>query len=162
GGTSQTVAFAYDAQGNVTSVTDAKGNVVTYQYDANGNRVLERDAAGNTVTRVFGAKNELLAETTYLVPDPDGAGTLQPGTPLTARFAYDVEDHLRFAVSADGKVTEYRYDGFGQRVATIQYTGARFDVSTLTPTQTLTEAQLAAWLPVDKSASLRTDAAYDF
>src|SRR6266487_2938557 len=65
GGVSQVVSYAYDASSNVTSMTDARGNVITYQYDANGDRIQERDAAGNTIQRVFGAKNELLAETVY-------------------------------------------------------------------------------------------------
>src|SRR5581483_405183 len=161
-GVSQSASYAYDASGNVTSITDAKGNVVAYQYDASGNRVLERDSAGNTVTRVFGAANQLLAQTVYVVPDPDGAGAGQPGTPLTTRYAYDANNHLRFVVSAEGRITEYRYDGFGQQVAVIQYAGARYDVSALTPTSTLTEAQLVAWLPADRSTTLRSDSAYDF
>ena len=62
----------------------------------------ERDSAGNTVARTYGAKNELLTETHYLVPDPDGAGSSQPATPLTTRYAYDGENHLRYVVSAEG------------------------------------------------------------
>ncbi len=154
--------YAYDANGNVTSVTDARGNVVAYEYDASGNRTLERDAAGNTVTRVFGAKNELLAETAYLVADPDGAGAAQPGAPLTARYVYDTNDHRRFTVSAEGRVTEYRYNAFGRRIAAIQYTAARYDVSALNPASSLSEADLTAWLPIDRSASIRVDTTYDF
>ncbi len=162
GGVSQVVSYAYDANGNVTQATDARGNTVVYQYDANDNRTLERDAAGNTVTRVFGAKNELLAETSYLVPDPDGAGAGQPASPLTARYVYDANNHLRFVVSGAGRVSEYRYNSFGQQVAAIQYTSAQYDVSGLMPTSTLTEAQLVAWVPADRSASMRSDTTYDF
>src|SRR5262245_25738206 len=74
----QQMAYAYDAAGNVASVTDAQGNAVIFGYDANGNRIYERDAAGNVVERVYGLGNQLLAETVYRVPDPDGGG---PGAP---------------------------------------------------------------------------------
>ena len=40
GATAQTVQFAYDAQGNVTSVTDGNGHVTSYQFDGNGNATL--------------------------------------------------------------------------------------------------------------------------
>jgi YD repeat-containing protein len=63
GAPAQQLNYAYDASGNVASVTDAKGNAVVYGYDANGNRIYERDAAGNVVERVYGSKNELLAGT---------------------------------------------------------------------------------------------------
>jgi YD repeat-containing protein len=162
GGVAQQLSYAYDASGNVTSVTDAKGNAVVYAYDARGNRVHERDAAGNVVERVYGTGNQLLAETQYLVPDPDGAGASQPSTPLTARYVYDSNTRLRFEVSAVGRVTEHRYNGSGQRVATIQYAEATYSLVGLTPTSTLTEAQLTAWLPADRSKSMRADTAYDF
>src|SRR6266540_284013 len=370
GGVSQVVSYAYDASSNVTSMTDARGNVITYQYDANGNRIQERDAAGNTIQRVFGAKNELLAETVYsastvtlasatgetwtlagkaqtesLVPpyvvlpgmggsyasapdspaisvtgdldlrmklaaddwtpveedalisnfvggstvngymlslastgqlrlnwaedatntrlrsalstvavsaadgtakwvratldidnglagcdakfytsddgvtwtqlgatvaqagvtlvndgtrplhiglqangltwplngkvyyaevrngidgavvaafNPAAAATRQPSAPLTNRYVYDANNHLRFTVSAEGLVTEYRYNASGRRIAAIGYTASRYTVSTLAPSATLSEANLTAWLPADRSASIRTDTAYDF
>jgi YD repeat-containing protein len=160
--TGQLLSFAYDLQGNVSSVTDAKGNVVTYGYDGQGNRILERDAAGNTVTRVYSASNLLLAESSYQVPDPDGAGAGQPSAALTARYVYDAAGRLRFSVSAEGRVGEYRYNGFGQRVAAIQYAGNVYPLAGLTPTSTLTEAQLTAWLPADRSRTVRADMAYDF
>jgi YD repeat-containing protein len=146
GGAPLETRYAYDASGNVTSITDAKNNVVTYQYDANGNRVLERDTAGNTVTRTFGAKNELLTETTYVVPDPDGAGAAAPSSPLTTRYVYNAQNHLRFAVSAQGVVTEYRYNGFGQQIAAIQYQVNLYSLTGLNPGDPLTEAQLTAFV----------------
>jgi len=59
GQTAQSVQFGYDADGNVTTVTDARGNAVTYQYNAQGLLTLQRDAAGNTVTRTYTAANQL-------------------------------------------------------------------------------------------------------
>ena len=85
-GVSQQLSYSYDASGNLTRVVDVRGNATDFSYDARGNRISVRDAAGNTVTRSYGAKNELLTETVYAVPDPDGAGAGQPGSPLTTRY----------------------------------------------------------------------------
>jgi YD repeat-containing protein len=147
GGVSQQVSYAYDAAGNVTSVTDARGNAVVYGYDANGNRIHEHDAAGNAIDRVYGSKNELLAETR------SGA---------TTRYVYDSSTRLRFVVSAAGRVSEHLYNGFGQRVTSIEYSAALYNVSGLAPTATLTEAQLSAWVPAGSANTIRTDTAYDF
>src|SRR5262249_42191809 len=163
GGTRLETRYAYDASGNVTQVIDGKGNVVTFEYDASGNRTLERDAAGNTVKRTYGSKNELLSETVFLKPDPDGAGALQADVPLTARYVYDVENHLRFVVSGEGRVAEYRYNDFGQQIAAIQYTGNLYSLAGLNPGDALTETQLNTWVgTADKSKTLRTDSTYDF
>jgi YD repeat-containing protein len=162
-GVSQTTSYGYDGLGNVTSITDPRGNVVTYEYDSHGNRVRERDAAGNTIVRTFGARNELLTETTFLTPDPDGAGTGEPADPLTARYVYDANDHLRFVVSAEGRVTEYRYDAFGQQIASIQYAADLYALNDLDPTDALTEAQLDTWVETaDKTDVVRADTTYDF
>ncbi len=173
GGTAQSSAYQYDADGNVQTITDGRGNVTTYGYDAFGNRNYERDAAGNVITRVFSTdrKNLLLSETLYVVPDPDAGGALQPSGPQTTRYAYDAQSNLRFVVSAEGRVTEHRYEsttnGLGQRTSTIQYAANRYTVSGLTPSQQLQLSDLQAWLsstsaPVNKSQAQRTDFTYDF
>src|SRR5690606_18197308 len=69
GGSAAARRFAYAANGDLLSVTDGAGQVVTFGYDANGNEILRRDAAGQTVTRTFDARNQLLTETTWLQPD---------------------------------------------------------------------------------------------
>ncbi len=162
GGVRSQTQFAYDASGNVTQVTDSLGNVFAYGYDASGNRTLDRDAAGNTVTRTYGSKNELLTETAFAVPDPDGAGAGQPASPLTTRYVYNA-NHLRFVVSAEGRVTEYRYNGFGQQIAAIQYSGNLYALTGLNPGDALSVAQLGTWVDTaDKTGSLRSDSIYDF
>ena len=103
-GLNLTTSYTYDTAGNVLTATSPGGNVITYTYDANGNRTLERDAAGNTVTRTFGSANQLLTETRYLVPDPDGSGAGVATVPQITRFIYDSELHLRFVVSPEGRV----------------------------------------------------------
>ncbi len=59
----QATQFAYNAHGDVVSVTDAAGTVTLFEYDANGNQVAREDSLGNRITRTYGARNELLTET---------------------------------------------------------------------------------------------------
>ena len=157
GQTAQSVQFGYDADGNVTTVTDAKGNAVTYQYSAQGLLTLQRDAAGNTVTRTYTAANQLESETVYFTPDPDGAGAALPGQPATARYIYDSAQRLRYVISAQGRVTEHRYNSVGQRAVTLEY------MTTFAGT-TYTEAALDTWRNglADLSRMLRTEYQYDF
>ncbi|MBI1889492.1 MAG: LysM peptidoglycan-binding domain-containing protein, partial [Burkholderiales bacterium] len=164
-GVSQQFSYTYNVNGDVTSQTDGLGHTVTYQYDANGNQILQRDAAGNTITRTYGSKNELLTETIYAVPDSDGAGPAQPSQAITTRYAYDNTGHLRFTVSAEGRITEYRYNASGQQVSNITYAGNLYDLSGLSANTSIAESALAAWAAgagVDKSNTLRIDTTYDF
>ena len=125
GAATPTTIFAYNANGDVASVTEG-GRTTAYSYDANGNLILSRDAAGNTVTRTYGSKNELLTSTEYLIPDPDGAGPAAAGTPVATRYAYDSENHLRFEVSAEGRVCEYQYNLAGALISTLHYTAGLY------------------------------------
>ena len=165
-GVAATRQFSYDASGNVTRIIDGEGNAVDYQYDAQGNQILQRDAAGNTISRTFNPKNQLATETVYLAPDPDGAASLQPGSGLTTRHVYDAggKNQLRFVLSPEGRVTETRYDSYGQPISTIRYTANLYSLSTLAQTAVPTEATLASWVAnlADKTRIARTDLSYDF
>lgn len=164
GGISPTQQYTYNANGDVTSVVDGEGRTVVFEYDANGNQRLQRDQAGNTVTRTFDARNQVLTETAYLVPDADGAGTAQPGTPLTTRYVYDAAGRnlLRFTVSAEGRVTEHRYNAFGERVASITYAAGQYPVAGLAATAALAESDLATWAGTQNlAATQRVDITYD-
>ncbi|MEJ0027174.1 MAG: LysM peptidoglycan-binding domain-containing protein [Rhizomicrobium sp.] len=171
GATAQNIYYAYDANGNVTSATDGGGDVVTYQYDTNGNMTLQRDAAGNTISYFYDTTNtntallnRLLTATAYFVPDPDGAGAGQPSQPSTTRYAYDAEGHLRYVVSAQGEVTEYRYNAAGQQSSAIAYRDNTYNVTGLGTTTSIAESALTSWVAAiaDKSTSERADTAYDF
>lgn len=164
-GARQVTTFAYNANGDLVRVVDAEGRAIDMEYDANGNQTLQRDAAGNTVRRVYDAQNRLISETAYLVADPDGAGTGQPGAPQTTRYVYDAGNKslLRFAISPEGRVTEYRYDAAGNRVRSIEYTAGSYNVASLTEASVVTEAQGAAWAASqDKRKVVQTDMTYDF
>ena len=164
-GSRQVTTFTYNATGDVTRVVDADGRAIDMEYDASGNQTLQRDARGNTVKRVFDAQNHLLSETAYLVADPDGAGPGLPSLPQTTRYVYDAANKglLRFLISPEGRVTEYRYDAAGNRVRSIAYAGGTYNVATLTETSVLTESQLASWgAAQDMRRVALTEMAYDF
>ena len=166
GGVRLETRYAYDADGNVTSVTEdptGLNRITAMSYDAFGNLLTTRDADGHTVTRTYGTNNEVLTETRYEVPDPDGSGSGVPSIPLTTRFAYDSENHLRFTVSATGRVSEHRYNGSGERTSSLQYGGALYDISGLASNVSIAESTLATWAAAQNQTTLlRTDYAYDF
>jgi len=187
-GGAQVQSFLYNARGDVLQVTDAEGHVSAMEYDANGNQVLQRDAAGNVIARSFDAQNQLLTETLYVAPDPDSAGPARASQPQTTHTIYDAgkRNHVRFIVSPEGRVTEYRYNATGQRIVALRYAAAYRDSSAwqvaypqaLPPTPlglgapvsaggymgaAPTEAMLAAWAAAqDSSQVVRTDYRYDF
>jgi large repetitive protein len=165
GATAQVSTFAYNANGDVTSVTDAAGDTTTYQYDANGNLVFRQDAAGNTTTWTYDTQyNQVLTETQWLTPDPDGAGSGTYGTPVTTRYAYTAERRLNAVISDEGRVTQYNYNASGQVITEVIYAGAFYDTSTLSPTTAIAAASIISWgagLP-DRSTLHLKDLTYDF
>ncbi len=130
GGARIETRYDYDVDGNLTSVTLDPGGlnrVSAMTYDANGNMTSSRDAAGNTVTRTYDpTTNDLTSETIYLVPDPDGFGSQSPQSPLTTRYLYDTESHLRFSISSDGRVVEHNYFNAGTRRYTRVFGGTAY------------------------------------
>lgn len=163
-GVTQTASYIYNANGDVVRVIDALGHAIDMTYDANGNQILQRDSAGNTVTRTYNAQNQLLTETTYLIADQDGAGAAQPGNPLTNRYVYDAtgKDLPRFVISAEGRVTEMRYNAYGEKISSISYLGALYDVSSLSATTAPDEATMAVWAATqDLTQIARSDMSYD-
>jgi YD repeat-containing protein len=158
GGAAQVRQFAYNANGDVVSVTDAAGDSTTYTYDSNGNLLTETDRLGNVVTRTYGAQNQLLTETRY------GADAASADAAHTTRYVYDSRIHLRYVLDAEGGVTEYRYDRYGQRVAELEYTENLYDLTGLASGASPSEATLNAWSSAafDRSSVKRTNTYYDF
>jgi len=160
GGSRIETRYAYDTQGNLISVTeDPSGlnRVTTLTYDPSGNLLSTRDAKGGTVTRTYDINNQLLTETRYLVNDPDGAGSAQASGALTARYVYDSESHLRFTITAQGRVTEYRYNAAGQRTSSLVYGAALYTAPSFA------EGDLTTWAAGQNLQNLqRVDYMYDF
>ncbi|HEX8232616.1 MAG TPA: hypothetical protein VF559_04630, partial [Caulobacteraceae bacterium] len=176
---SSTVQFGYNSNGDVTRITE-NGKTTYFLYDVNpatgvqspvqnGLCTKQWDTLGNSVFRTYDSNNSLVTETRYVGSDPAASSTSpgSPTKPLTTRYVYDTENHLRYMVSEEGRVTQYKYSTAGRRTAEIEYVQNQYDVSTLTWSEKLTEAQLDGWLsdtvnPVDKGASNRTDFSYDY
>ncbi|MDO8301446.1 hypothetical protein, partial [Lacisediminimonas sp.] len=170
-GQPQALTWTYNDAGDLQSTVDARGNTTRYDYDASGNqlRVRQQDAAGraigNLITRVFDADNRLVVET-ISGARADGIDPAVDGTPpASTRHAWDSRGHLRFSVSAAGRVTEHRYNALGQRVSSIDHAGARYDVQALASDAAIAESVLASWVAngiADQTRSMRTDTTYDF
>jgi YD repeat-containing protein len=156
------LSYTYDGLGNVTSVTDGMGDIVTYTYDADGNQIGLVDGAGDTITRTYDAQNQLQTETVYAQAAGFGA---QASEPAVTHYVYDAGGHnlLRYVISPEGRVTEYRYDANGRRIATIQYSQQTYDTSGLAADAVPTEAQMQTWgQQQDQTTLERTDYTYDF
>jgi YD repeat-containing protein len=147
GGASREQNFAYDPYGRVSLVEDNELSI-QYRYDSQGNLDWQRDRAGNRVERTYGADNQLLTETVI---------NLQ-GTSSTTRYVYDTQNHVRFMVSAVGRVTEYRYNALGQQTSVLSYSGALYTATSAS------ETELSNWVAAlaDRSQGTRVDTDYDF
>ncbi|MGF6696601.1 YD repeat-containing protein [Paraburkholderia sp. MM5496-R1] len=155
--------FTYTVNGDsdLRILNDGKGKPIYFIYDAAGNLISQSDSSAD-VTRTYGSNNELLTETVF-----DKTSNFANGYAnqyLTTRYVYDAAGHLRYVVSAAGRVTEFRYNAAGQKVSEIQYTSAAFDVSALSNTDAVSEATLNAWAAglVNPSEAIRIDSTYDY
>lgn len=157
-GVRQRTFYDYDHDGNVIAISEDPAGLnqtTTFEYDERGNLIKTRDAGGNTVTRTYNSNNQVSSETRYSDTDVDGIGPANPEEGLTTRFVYDNENHLRFTISAAGRVTEHRYNGFGQRVSTLTYTSQGYWE------QTAGESELESFVSNQPNRE-RTDYAYDW
>ncbi|RZL02988.1 MAG: hypothetical protein EOP36_06545, partial [Rubrivivax sp.] len=154
--------FTY-LNGEVSTVTDARGGISTYRYDTNSNRIYEQDGAGRVLTRTFDANNQVLTQTVYTTSAAAGATPASGGQ--VTRHVYDGV-LLRFKVSPEGRVTEYRYGTVaGQLSSSIVYAGNLYPVATIGSALQLSD--LNTWLnqtgagKIDKTRTERTDYGYD-
>lgn len=153
--------YSYTALGEVQSIDDGVGHVVSLTYDASGNLISQTDKAGNTHTNTYNAQNQLLTETVYVKP---AVGTTAAYQPLTTRYVYDAgnKNLLRFEISAEGRVSEIRYNALGQKVSALAYAGSLYGISSLAQTAVPTEAQMVTWAASqDVAQAQRTDYSYD-
>ncbi|WP_135212625.1 HNH endonuclease [Vitreimonas flagellata] len=135
GATPQEVLYEYDTSGNVTKVTDAGGGITEYTYDSAGNVSTIEDPLGNVTERFYDSNNNLIRESR------NGSTGSSASTALHTRYVYDSENHLRYAISAEGRVTEYRYTSQGELQYTITYPAHAY-----TPGSTaVSEATMNTW-----------------
>jgi RHS repeat-associated protein len=109
-----TSSFSYDADGRITSFTDADGFTLAYAYDAAGNVTQITYPDTSTVTYAYDSANRLTTVTDWL----GGQAT----------YAYDQDGRLAAFTHFNGIPTIYTYDaasrlsGIGSAVASYQFT----------------------------------------
>ncbi|MDP3785519.1 MAG: hypothetical protein Q8Q55_00300, partial [Undibacterium sp.] len=182
--------FEYDSSGNVSAVIDPLNRTVEQEYDSNGNQIRVRDAFRNITERRFNEFGQVLS-VTVREPAPESifsnesesfSPSIQNNSSAfagsyerTSRNYYDYPTNavhaglLRFSISPEGRIKEYRYNAQGQRISSFEYTAQKLNAYNLNGEESLTQiAQLVqASVPdVDSSALVRndvhrTDTAYD-
>jgi len=118
------ISYEYDANGNVTKVTDAVGNVTAMTYDALDRMSKSTDATNHVTSFQYDVADRLIK-----VTDPRGKATgytydgfgqlwqqVSPDTG-TISFAYDAQGLPLSMTRADGVLTTYGYDALNRRVS---------------------------------------------
>jgi RHS repeat-associated protein len=101
---------AYDADGEITSVTDPDGNVTRDTYNADGEAATMTDAAGHVTTYAYDGDGQQVKET-----EPGGS---------VLTTSYDADGNVTSQVNAAGKATTYAYDALGRVASTTTPLGA--------------------------------------
>jgi RHS repeat-associated protein len=91
-----TTTYAYNADNDLISVTDALKHVTKYSYDSAGRRTKVTDPAGAATAFAYDAANRLTAVTA-----PDGG---------TTTYVYDAANRLTSQTDANGHATTIKYD----------------------------------------------------
>jgi RHS repeat-associated protein len=128
--------FGYDANGDVTSMTDDNGHTWTYTYDAAGNQTSASTPEGETTSSSYDAAGYL----TQTVSPKGGTTTYtnnaygQPTDlvdPLghETKASYDADGNLVSVTDADGHTTTYTYDENNEGTATRQPDGTTLGTS---------------------------------
>ena len=107
-------SYSYDANGNMTAMTDALGNTTRYQYDAL-NRLISEQAADESITE-YGWQGDALNKVT---DSRDNATEYQ----LSALQEVDTQ------ISPDSGTTGYEYDMAGNVIAATDARGIRTSFS---------------------------------
>ena len=101
---------AFDAEYNLTEVSDAKGQVTRYSFDALNRRISITDAMGSRTRVAFDAVDNILSIT-------DALGR-------TRRYAYDALNQVTIETDGLGQRTTYGYDRVGNAVSITRANGA--------------------------------------
>jgi len=91
----KTVSLGYDPTNSTEVVTDQLGNPTTYVYDDRGNIVSQTDALGGVTTRTYDAANNMLTQT-----DPLGRTTTD---------TYDAQGNVLTETDPLGNITRHTY-----------------------------------------------------
>ncbi len=140
GGQTQATKYGYDADGDMTSKTDALGNKWTYTYDQYGDRESETDPEGEERTYTYDADSNLI---TTVSPLGNVAGAkpasftttterdaqerpIKTTNPLkaTTKTTYTPDGQVATSTEADGNTTTYTYDADNEQTKVTEADGA--------------------------------------
>jgi len=109
--------YRYDAQGNLSEMTDPTGLVTRYtDYDAHGKLLARVDPNGTTTRYAYDARDRI-ASTTVLAA---GAATGE-----VSRYAYDGAGNLTRLELPDGSALNYGFDAAGRLISVADNRGNR-------------------------------------
>ncbi|NVE01866.1 DUF4214 domain-containing protein, partial [Massilia sp. BJB1822] len=140
-GAARVTSYVFDAQGNLTSATDALLVKESYKYDALGNKTEFTNKLNNTWRYAYDGAGRMVQETSPQVQAYDSNGLLATrdnlGTPtlqsLITRLEYDALGNLLARREAAGsnveRLTEYRYDAAGRQTHTIRPSQRIYDLN---------------------------------
>ncbi|AKU20338.1 DUF4214 domain-containing protein [Massilia sp. NR 4-1] len=131
GRTARHTGFSYDAQGKVSSITDALGNTEYYRYTALGQKSEFTNKAGTTWNYQYDAGGRLIFEmgpaiddysSSILDQNPDSPERKPVRTVLMTEMKYDALGNLTESTEASGtalaRTTGYEYDAAGRQILT--------------------------------------------
>lgn len=101
-GSGTNVAFEYDANNKVKTITDTNGKTWSYERNSAGLVTKSTDSQGNATLYEYDENNNIISNTNAL-----GQKVM---------FEYDANQNLIKATNADGKVTAYEYNSNSQIV----------------------------------------------
>jgi YD repeat-containing protein len=114
------------------------------------------------------ASSSTLVNQALIMGDASIVKTSLTGVSRTTRYTYDGHDRLEYAISAEGRVTHYSYDSYGNNVSDQVYAGGHYDVSSLSSSTALTSSLVTSWAtgtgPADlavKTLTLNSTRTYD-
>jgi YD repeat-containing protein len=119
--------YAYDAMGNRIKVTDALGHVARYYYDGANQLKEVVDPQGFVNTFAYDAAGNRVQARVYLTPltgaidDHSAPVPTGNGQDRITSQQYDRANRLIAQTAPDGSVTQYAYDGAGNKVTEIRF-----------------------------------------
>jgi len=107
----EVIDFSYDANGELSKITDSLGNSVNYSYDSDGNRLKEeiKDTQG-TLRKTLSFQYDALSRLVKTV-NPDSTFT---------QTSYDALNSPTGVTDPNGNSTGYQYDALSRLTAVIQ------------------------------------------
>lgn len=123
-GNKKSTVYAYDGNGNVLKETDPAGNVTTYTYEATYNKVTSlTDKNGNTTTFKYDTKGNLteidkpLGVIEKSTYDAKGNRiSYTNANNFTTSYAYDTNGNLIKLTDPEGGIYTYTYDCYGNQL----------------------------------------------